>query len=187
MGSPRVNGNTNSIVREITRGLEKHNVEVSYYYLTDLDINYCRGCKSCYKTGSCVINDDVSKIVDAIFSSRLVIVASPSYWGDITGQMKVFIDRCTPYSNTNNARLRFPSGTMGVAVAVRAGQNRQENLNLVHTIEHFLGHLDIPLVSHFTAEGIDTDEDLHHHQTVLSEAYQFGDELYSIVKEKSGD
>ncbi len=177
LGSPRPNGNTSAIVSEIIRGLEKHNIEVTQYCLNQLNISYCCGCKSCYNTGKCVINDDVSKVVDAIFSSQLVIVASPSYWGDVTGQMKVFIDRCTPYCNTNDARFPTQSGQKGVAVAVRAGQNKKENLNLVHTIEHFLGHLDIPLISHFTVEGISSESDLLQRPQILADAYAFGEEL----------
>jgi multimeric flavodoxin WrbA len=109
-------------------------------------------------------------------------MASPSYWGDITGQMKVFIDRCTPYCNINPNRQSIPLGKIGVAVVVRAGQSRKENENLIATIEHFLGHLDIPLKHQFAVEGISTVKDLKNNPSVLERASIFGREIIFATK-----
>ena len=173
-GSPRKNGNTITILGEIERGLKEQGFETKHFILHESAINYCSGCKSCYKDGTCVHNDDVPIIVQVIFDSQLVIVASPSYWGDVTAQLKTFIDRCTPYCDTNTERKLISKDTKGVAIAIRAGSNKAENENLVNTIKHFLGHLNIPLVSSFTAEKIDTIEDLVNHPEILKNAYNFG-------------
>jgi len=173
-GSPRENGNTLKVLHEIQRGLYDKGFNARLYVLSELDIKYCKGDKSCYQSGLCVHDDDVCEIVKEIFDSQLVIIASPSYWGDVTAQMKTFIDRCTPYCNDNPARKKATASPKGIAVAVRAGNNRKENENLVHTIGHFLGHLDIPLISSFTVEGIDTAGDLEKRPEVLQEAYTFG-------------
>jgi len=176
-GSPRKNGNTVAIISEIERGLKDQGFETKQLILHELDINYCVGCKSCYKTGACVHNDDVAFVVQEIFEAQLVIVASPSYWGNVTAQLKTFIDRCTPYCDTNSERKLILEKTKGAAVAVRAGGRKEENENLVNTIEHFLGHLEIPLVSSFTVERIDTIEDLEKRPEVLEEAYLFGNTI----------
>ena len=177
LGSPNAGGSTATVVSEIIRALDEGGIQTKVYRLQDMRIAYCRGCKSCDTTGRCVQVDDVQKIVSDMLAAQLIIVASPSYWGDITGQMKVFIDRCTPYCNTNAARLPVSSPAKGVAVAIRAGGNKQENMNLVHTMEHFLGHLDIPLISHFTVESINTVHDLHKRPDILADAYAFGESL----------
>jgi multimeric flavodoxin WrbA len=177
LGSPRKNGNTARIVGEITRGLQENGCEIKTFILPELAVNYCLGDKSCYQTGVCIQRDDVAKIVEEMLDSQIVLVASPSYWGDVTAQMKTFIDRCTPYGSENPARKIRTTGTRGVAVAVRAGGNKKENENLVHTIEHFLGHLEIPLAASFTAEGVDTIEDLENHPEILQRAYHFGNSL----------
>jgi hypothetical protein len=62
----------------------------------------------------------------------------------------------------------------GVAIAIRAGGNKAENENLVKTITHFLGHLEIPVIASFTAENIDTPEDLRNRPEILQAAYEFG-------------
>lgn len=182
LGSPKAQGNTAKVCSKIIQALEEYKVNVKQYCLGDTTIKCCIGCKSCYKNGKCAHKrDDAQIIVEGIFKSNLVIMASPSYWGDVTGQMKAFIDRCTPHCNTNPARLPTPDGIKGVAVAVRAGQNKKENENLIHTFEHFLGHLNIPLVSGFTVEGIDTAQDLEKRPEVLKMAYDFGKSLVALL------
>lgn len=176
-GSPRKNGNTMTILSAIERGLSDHGFVTKCIVLSDSNIQYCVGCKFCYKTGICVLNDDVASIVKEIFDAQLVIVASPSYWGDVTAQLKTFIDRCTPFCDTNAERKLAATNTKGVAVAVRAGMNKAENENLVNTIEHFLGHLNIPMISSFTVEGINTTDDLVKRLDVLEDAYDFGKSL----------
>ena len=176
-GSPRKNGNTARILGEIGRGLENKGFTVKRLMLSELDIKYCLGDKTCFQTGDCVQHDDVAEIVHEMYDSQLVIIASPSYWGDVTAQIKTFIDRCTPYCDGNPERKAKPKETKGIAVAVRAGNNKKENENLVHTIEHFFGHHDIPLISSFTVEGVDTTEDLDNRPEILRKAYEFGNSI----------
>jgi len=166
-----------AIIGEIARGLKDQGFETKQFILQESAIQYCMGWKSCYKTGGCIHDDDVALIVREIFDAQLVIVASPSYWGDVTAQLKTFIDRCTPYCDTNPERKLMAKYTKGVAVAVRAGGSEAENDNLVNTIGHFLGHLNIPLVSSFSVKSIDTIEDLAKRPEVLKEAYNFGNTI----------
>ena len=181
LGSPKESGNTATIVKEIVGVFESHNIVTKTISLGAVDIKFCVGCKNCYQTGKCIHNDDVNEIVEYIFDSDIVLIASPSYWGDVTAQMKQFIDRCTPYCDTNESRLPIPNGKHGVAIAIRAGQNKKENENLLSTIEHFLGHLDIPLEYRFTVESIDTEDDLNKNPSVLKRARDFGNEILKSI------
>lgn len=176
-GSPRAQGNTVTLLQEVIRALEENAVDVTHFVLSQMDIRFCLGCKACCVTGECPQKDDVQTIMNEVFTSDLVIIASPSYWGDVTAQMKTFIDRCTPYCNTNDARVHKHAHAQGAAIAIRAGQNKAENESLVHTIEHFLGHLGIELLSDFTVEGIDSQKDLQSKPEILEKAYDFGKSL----------
>ena len=181
-GSPRAHGNTDAILSEALRAFSERNAEVRRYQLGNIAVGLCRGCKSCFSgDGKCVQTDDIQKVIADIIASDLVILASPSYWGDVTAQTKIFIDRCMPYCNTNPAR-RMPSHqTKGAAIAIRAGSRRAENEKLIGTFEHFLGHLDIPLVSNFTVERMDTVDDLRARPEVLTDAYRFGEKLFDMI------
>jgi multimeric flavodoxin WrbA len=94
-GSPRENGATGKILKEISTYLQrKENVEVSFYNVSQLDIEMCKGCTKCYETGKCVITrDGIGLIVQDIKDSDGIIIGSPTYGSAVTGQLKVFFDR----------------------------------------------------------------------------------------------
>lgn len=181
LGSPRAAGSTAAVIGAMRRGLEAKGISTRAHLLGDMNIGYCRGCKACERTGACVQADDVEGIVREMLAARLVVVASPSYWGDVTGQLKVFIDRCTPFGDTNPARVGVETRAKGVAVAVRAGGSQGENLKLVGTIGHFLGHLGVPLAEHFTVEGIGDVTDLQARPEVLAAAHALGARLGEML------
>lgn len=179
LGSPRNNGSTASIVKEVIRAFQDNGIDTVLICLGDADIHYCRGCRICSVMGKCVQRDDMDAIITRIFDADIVVIASPSYWGDVTGQMKVFFDRCTPYCNTNTNRTPVPTGKTGAGFAIRAGQSKAENEHLLATMAHFLGHLDIPMPYRFTIEGVNREADLTPDD--FARAYAFGEEIAGSV------
>ena len=178
-GSPRRDGSSVLLLQQILAGFHAEDQNVKIRHLGDADIGYCIGCKACHRTGSCVQRDDVDRILQDLIAADLVIVASPSYWGDVTGQMKVFFDRNTPYSDTNPSadKLSIPTGKSGVAVAVRAGKTERENLHILDAIEHYFGHLGITPRGRLSVTGVDTIEDLNGQPDALQRAYALGEQL----------
>ena len=73
----------------------------------------------------------------------IIVSVSPSYWADIPGQFKAFIDRCTPWCNTHEPHASIKPGKKGYAIALRTGPNMSECERIIGSIEHFYGHLEI--------------------------------------------
>lgn len=93
-GSPRKNGATATILHTIEKYLlQKENVFIEFVDISDLDIAPCKGCCSCYKTGHCYMNDDGEKLSDRIGAADGLIIGSPTYASNVSGQLKQFIDR----------------------------------------------------------------------------------------------
>ncbi len=98
VGSSHKNGNTATAVKALLEGAAAAGSEVDTVYLYDCTIKPCTGCRACEKTHQCVIKgDDVGKIHDAIRAADAYVLATPTYYGDITGQFKQFVDRCYPF------------------------------------------------------------------------------------------
>ena len=91
--SPRSDGLTAAILKGISNTLTERNVDVSYYDLCRLSMTQCFGCCSCYKTGYCVIDDDAEKVSHVIADSDGIVLGTPTYASNVSGLMKVFIDR----------------------------------------------------------------------------------------------
>lgn len=140
--SPVRNGATAEIVEKVKSNLSC-NYTVKMICIDDYDIKFCKGCKTCYINARCIHNDDVQSIMKEFELSDIIISVAPSYWADIPGQYKAFIDRCTPWCNTHDPHATIGCNKKGYTIALRTGVNEKECLRVVESIEHFYGHLEI--------------------------------------------
>ncbi len=140
--SPVRNGATAEIVHIVSECL-KERYGVRCVCIDDFNISFCTGCRSCHDTAKCVQHDDVDKVMQQYEWADVIISVSPSYWADIPGQFKVFIDRCTPWCNTHEPHATITSGKKGYAIALRTGPSMGECERIIGSIEHFYGHLEI--------------------------------------------
>ena len=93
-GSPRKNGSTAQMLKIVRNYLEKKiDVEIEYFDLDDMTINSCKGCCYCFKSGKCFMDDDAEKASQLLATADGVIIGSPTYASNISGQLKTFIDR----------------------------------------------------------------------------------------------
>lgn len=177
-GSARNNGSCNYLLETIQKELNLQNYDVKKYCIGTINLHFCLGCKKCYTDGNCVINDDVRSIVEDIVTSDYVVIAAPSYWADVPGQLKTFFDRNTPFGDTNPVRNLVASKQIkGYSIAIRAGVRENENDLLLNAIEHYFGHLGITPVKRISITQTDTLEDL------LTKHQDKIEEVKSITKE----
>ncbi len=93
-GSHRKNGATAQILNEMCQQLNQYrDIEVEMVHVADLKFKHCIGCGTCYKTGKCIYNDDIKKLSMKIEEADGIILGSPTYASNVSGQMKVIIDR----------------------------------------------------------------------------------------------
>ena len=94
LGSPRKNGNSATVAEKLLMRSRELGAETETIYLNGM--NY-RGCQACYacKQGSedCVIQDDLQPVLEKVRQADAVVLASPVYYGEVTAQLKAFIDR----------------------------------------------------------------------------------------------
>jgi len=134
VGSANKNGNTATPVKRILEGINTRGIETELYYLTDYLIKPCLGCRYCEKTNICRIKDDDTHILhEAIRESSGIILGTPTYYGDITGQFKQFVDRCYPFikitKDVKNRKMSFGSiiekQKLGLLVAVSGTHGKE--------------------------------------------------------------
>lgn len=91
-------GNTATAAHRLLEGAAQAGAETAIYYLNDYNIKPCRGCRTCERTNECVIKgDDVPLLHAALREADAYVLATPTFYGDITGQFKQFVDRCYPF------------------------------------------------------------------------------------------
>lgn len=92
-GSPRKNGLTAEILHKMADRLAEKGAETEFFNISDMNISQCSGCCSCYKTGRCFIEDDGERLSAKIAEADGIIIGSPTYASNVSGQLKHFIDR----------------------------------------------------------------------------------------------
>jgi len=145
--SPVRTGATAEIVRLVTEQLSGC-YDTKAVCIDDYDFAYCRGCRSCHTTAECVQQDGAQELMEEFERADVIVCVSPSYWADIPGQFKAFIDRCTPWCNTHEPHRTLSPGKKGFAVALRTGPGMKECERIIGSIEHFYGHLEIACAGH---------------------------------------
>jgi len=117
-GSARKDGNTAIVVREIFQKLVQQGLETELVQLAGIEIKACLACYRCFenKDQHCSVEDDeLNQFIDKMLAAEGIILASPTYIGDVTSIIKALIDRAGMVSRANDNMLRRK---VGAAVAV---------------------------------------------------------------------
>lgn len=95
VGSARKKHTYNATVNFIKNLQKLGNIDYEIVMLSDYNIEYCRGCITCFEKGEefCPLKDDMAVLLAKMESSDGVILATPNYSFNLSGQMKVFLDR----------------------------------------------------------------------------------------------
>jgi multimeric flavodoxin WrbA len=146
VGSPR-RGNTEILVKEALKAAEElGGVETEVLNVAPLKINPCIACFRCFDEkgsgrGCPSFDDDMEKVYPKLAGSDGIIIGSPVYFGGITGELKVFLDRTEPF--VRYARTGYGGGLsnkVGGAIAVGYNRNggQETSIQMIHS--YFLVH-----------------------------------------------
>ena len=95
--SPRKDWNTAQLLKSAMAGAESTGAEVEYINLYDLNFTGCRSCMLCkrkdVKRCHCYWKDDISPIIDKVFSADTLLIGTPIYLGRPTSQYFAFLER----------------------------------------------------------------------------------------------
>jgi multimeric flavodoxin WrbA len=98
-GSPRKEGNTAILVKELLKHIKGKKRFIS---LAGLNIHPCNSCDRCWKENiECVIDDDIRWIIREMQKADVIILGSPCYWGMVSAQLKMLMDRTVSIYETD--------------------------------------------------------------------------------------
>jgi len=183
-GSPREDGNTDLLLKEVISGVASAGIQTKTIILRNLSIAPCRHCDGCLKTGKCVVEDDMQWLHTELREADRIILASPIFFMGVTAQTKAMIDRCQALWVLKYI-LKLPIAVnpqrerKGVFVSV--GGTKLSNLfqPAVATIKSWFKTLDISYTGELTFSGIDEKGAILHHPAALKGAFDLGQRLVS--------
>jgi len=95
-GSPRKKGNTAVLTSWLEEELKQRKYEFMRYNLYDMQFKGCSHCNACTKVienPGCILSDEANKILDAITTANVIVMASPIYCWSFSGCMSALHDR----------------------------------------------------------------------------------------------
>ena len=141
-GSPRKDGNTYLLIKEVFAELEKEGIQTELMNLAGKTLHGCIACYKCLENQDhrCAVHDDVNTCIEKMEAAQGIILGSPTYFTDVSAEMKALIDRAGMVAKVNENMLRLKVGA-GVVAVRRAG-----GIHAFDTLNHFflIGQMIIP-------------------------------------------
>lgn len=131
-GSPRREGNTAILLRAVLAEVAARGGETELVQVGGRRIAGCRACLKCWKNldGRCAVkNDPINGWIAKAVAADGIVLGSPTYFSDVSAEMKAFIDRVGYVSKANGYLLR---GRVGAAVASVARTGAVHALDTMH-------------------------------------------------------
>ena len=177
IGSPRKNGNIDTIVKEVIKGANENNIETKIYYLNDMNIKSCQACGYCREPehDHCVIKDDLREIYAEIKEANYLILSSPVYIHQISGLLKNLLDRFYPLTNEKH-KPRF-----GIKKTIFI-YSQAAPIPLIFDkyfryTEKSLKAMGIKPINRITMRGAFTKDSIQKKKGILNKAYKIGKSL----------
>jgi NAD(P)H-dependent FMN reductase len=180
-GSPRIEGNTDMLLREALRGVHDGGGDVRVFKLNFMNIKPCQNCGGCEKTGVCIINDAMPEVFAAIREADRIILASPIFFFSVSAQAKIMIDRCQAFwcekYLLKKAIPAGPPGRRGLLLLV-GGMKKENGIQCAETTaKAFFRTISVSEHETVSVLGVDAKGDIMNHPDTLQRAYEAGKKL----------
>lgn len=182
LGSPRKNGNSSRLAGRFLATAESLGAESHTYRLNELDFKGCQACYACKKESeSCILKDDLSEVLETAGDADVLVVATAVYFGEITGQLKLFIDRTFSFLNpdfiTSSTPSRLSPGKKLVFIITQGQSDENLFADIYPRYESFLrwfGYTDNYLIR---ACGVNRKDDVEARQELMDRAEEIAMEI----------
>jgi len=122
LGSPRPGGNSVTLARRFLETAASLGAQTRTFHLNQLAYRGCQACYACKnKLDHCLLDDDLTEVLAAVAEAQVLVTATPVYFGEVSSQLKGFIDRTFSYLKpdylTNPNPCRLAPGKQWVFIA----------------------------------------------------------------------
>lgn len=170
-GSPRKKGNTSALAAEFTRGAKEAGHTVTEFFLDSMDIHGCKGCFGGHSSRECpcVQKDDMMQIYPAVKECDVIVLATPLYYWNMSGQIRAAVDRLFALEEGDGNLLRGHGRASALLMAAE-GHGFEDVLAYY---DHLMEHLRWKNLGHVLAGGNGNVGDIEG-KPELEQAYELG-------------
>ena len=139
-GSPRKKGNTYHAIQIVFKELIKEGIDTEFIQLGGSDIKGCIACLKCIekKNKRCVQKDSLNLYLERMIEADGIIIGSPTYFSNVSTEVKALIDRAGLVSIANDYLLRRKVGASVIAVRRAGAAHVYSSINFFFGINHMI-------------------------------------------------
>jgi multimeric flavodoxin WrbA len=182
-GSPRKRANSTVLLEQLLSGASDAGAATHIIVPWELDMAPCMACDGCTRKGRCTKKDDFQQVYDQILDCDALVVSTPIYFGAMSAQVKVLIDRCESFwSMTYILKTPMPPGPAGsqrkgVLIAT-AGQDREIMFQGPKiTFDFLMRSLQGKTHAELLYGGLDEQGAIRQDEAAMARAYRIGRQL----------
>ncbi len=179
MASPRKGGNTDVLLDAALRAAQQSGAVTEKILINDLEFVPCQACDDVREDGRCKIQDDFQKIYEAVLSADSIIVASPIYFGSISAQLKMLIDRFQCYWRAKHITKTIDDAAMkqGGFLCVQASSRNDFFENARFIMKNFFATVGIEYYREVFCFNVEKKGSVKDHPDCMEKAVAMGEKL----------
>jgi multimeric flavodoxin WrbA len=183
IGSPRKGGNTDTLLDKALEGANANGAETEKIVLNDLKFSPCQETEydNVNDEGLSVIDDDIQLVFRKLAGSDALILASPIFFGSLSAQTKMMIDRfqCVWLAKNMLHKDVFPKKQKGAFISVEASDREDFFENARSIVRHFFATTNVHYEEELFCPGMEKKGDALKRPDLLEKAFELGKRIAS--------
>jgi len=185
--SPRIGGNTDILTDKALEGARNSGAITEKIILSQLKFSPCLECEKINHDGTCLVDDDFQIIFSKIKDADALIFASPIFFGSVSAQAKIMIDRfqCTwvgEYIFKNNY---FKKAKNGAFIGVEASDRKDFFDNAKSIVKNLFAVIKVEYKQEILVTGIAGKQDILRYPEMLKSTFELGRNLVLSSKKEA--
>ena len=181
MGSPRKDGNSATLAKQVAAGAEAAGAEVESFYLHGMNIQPCTACDACReeRDKDCVIDDDMEILYAKLRQADALVIASPIYWFTVSAQTKLFMDRWYALGGPGEEYAAFAGKRIGIVLTYAdVDPFASGAVNALRTFQDAFNYVGAQIVGMVYGSASEAGE-IGNNRDLMEKAYELGKQLGS--------
>ena len=178
-GSPRSGGNTDMLLDKALEGALEKGAETEKIIINDLNMRPCQECEKVKDDGTCKIEDDFQALYEKIKKADALILASPIFFGSLSAQTKIMIDRFQCFWRYRYILKKSAPEALkpGALILVEASKRNSFLLNAKSIVKNFFATAGIEYKDELFCAGIESKGTISEHPDLIARAFELGKKL----------
>lgn len=174
--SPRAGGNTDILLDKALEGVKASGARVQKVILNTLKFSPCQECQNTRDDGTCIVEDDMQSVYKRIEETDIVILASPIFFGSLSAQAKMMIDRfqCIWRVKYMLKKDIFGRKKKGAFICVEASSREDFLNNAKSIVKNFFATINAEYSQELFCMGVDEKGKILKYPHLLQKAFELG-------------